>query len=297
MTAAPSSRLIPIGAASLTVLLWAGSFLAISDGVKVMEPLPLAAARFFIAGCISAVWLATRRTRWPAASDLPRIALCGLIGIATYNALLGAGERHASASVASFIVATQPFFAGLLAWWFEGEIPGWRLPVGGAVAAIGVLLISLIGDIAGSLHNVVLLICAAACSGAYFVIQRPLVTQLGPLNAAACTMLTGGLWLLPWAPSGLTSTFDSHTALFAVLYLAVLASVAGYALWMIALQGLGATRAAIFLFLMAPMTAAMDLIGGRIAFSTQLLIGGALAIAGVVIASASRFLTHAANRG
>lgn len=129
MTSAPSSRLIPIGAASSTVVLWAGSFLAIRDGVQLMEPLPLAAARFFIAGCISAVWLATRKSRWPAASDLPRIALCGLIGIATYNALLGAGEKYVSASVASFIVATQPLFAGLLAWRLEGERPGWRLPV------------------------------------------------------------------------------------------------------------------------------------------------------------------------
>lgn len=101
-------------------------------------------------------------------------------------------------------------------------------------------------------------------------------------------MLAGGLWLLPWAPSGLIATIDSRASLAAVLYLALLASIVGYALWMIALQGLGATRSAVFLFLMAPFTAAMDLAGGRVSFSWLLLIGGILAVLGVVISAAPK---------
>jgi drug/metabolite transporter (DMT)-like permease len=127
---------------------------------------------------------------------------------------------------------------------------------------------------------------AAACSGLYFVIQRPLVVKLGTISAAACTMLAGGLLLVPWSIEGLSIMATNHAALRAILYLALAASVGGYALWMVALRSLGATRAAMFLFLMAPLTGLIEAIGRRVMPSINLILGGALTIFGVTLASA-----------
>jgi len=281
-----SSRFIPYAAAAATVLLWAGSFLAIRDGVEVMAPLPLAAARFMVAGLISLAYLLVAATKRPERRDLPRIVLCGLIGVALYNGLLGAGERRVSASIASFIVAIQPLFAGLGSWLLNGERLGWRLPTGGLIAIVGVAVITSAGTISGAMSAVLMTIGAAACSGLYFVIQRPLVIKLGPISAAASTMLAGGLMLIPWSMEGLFVMATSQTALRAILYLALAASVGGYALWMVALKSLGATRSAMFLFLMAPLTGVMEAIGRGVRPSTSLILGGALTILGVTLASA-----------
>lgn len=289
------SEHVPTLAALATVGLWSGSFLAIRDAVTVIDPVQLAAARFAIAGVAGLLWLQFAARVRPSCRDLPRIMVCGLIGIALYNVVLGAGEQHVSAGVAAFFVATQALFAALVSWLLEGERPTRQFALGCAVSVVGLILVTSRATLAGSADGIALCLASAFLSGTYFVIQRPLVAKLGPISSAAATMLAGALILLPWAPAALGRLGHEPALVFPVLYLAVLASVVAYSFWMVAIAGLGAARASQTLFLMAPATAAMEWVAGREAFSAAVAIGGAIAVFGIIIASGPRKRAAAAT--
>ncbi|QAY75275.1 DMT family transporter [Sphingosinicella sp. BN140058] len=273
------------GAGVMTLLLWAGAFLAIRAGVRHTEPAALAAARFLFAGLVSVGWIlfgARERPKW---RDVPRIAVCGLLGIAIYNGLLGAGEQGVGAGLASFVISTQAVFAALGAWWLEGARLHRRLLLGGVVAASGIAIMGAAGEGGGSTAGILLILAAAACSGFFFVLQRPLIARLGPMTSAAAVMAAGGLWLLPWAPAGITAMAADRTARTAILYLALGSSVCGYAFWMVALDRLGATRAALLLYLMAPLTALLEIAIGEAEFALPTLAGAILALVGIGVAA------------
>lgn len=276
---------VPMAAALVTVTMWGGSFLAIRDAVTQIDPVQLASARFAIAGLAGLIWLLCLAPVRPVTADFPRIALCGILGIALYNVLLGEGEQRVSAGVAAFFVASQTLFTVLVSWWLEGERPTKRFLLGCFISLIGLMLITSRVTLGGSLKGIAFCLAAAILSGAYFVIQRPLVAKVGPISAASATMLAGGIWLSPWAHGAFFRLTIEPALWMPVLYLAVLASIVAYSFWMIAISGLGAAQASQTLFLMAPLAAATEWVLGWERFNAIIAAGGLVVIAGVIIAS------------
>ena len=279
-----SSRSHPTAflAASATIILWAGAFIAIDRAIAQVEPLPLAAVRFAIAGAAALLWLVCARRVRLSRPDVIRTVACGAVGIAFYNVLLAAGQRGIDPGSASFIVSTQPFFTALVARFLFRERWPAALPAGMFIAAAGVALITMPHSVSANADCVLLVLAAAICSGSYFAFQRPLVARHGPATAGAASMLTGGILLLPWLPEGL-SAIHGGEVLVAVVYLALGAGIVAYVCWMCALDGLGATRAANLLFLMAPLTTLMSAAIDRSAPPLTTIAGGALALFGVAI--------------
>lgn len=64
--------------------------------------------RFLVASTVLAIYALIMRIRLPAWRDLPRIALCGLVGIAGSNLALNTGEQTVTAGAASLLVNTGP---------------------------------------------------------------------------------------------------------------------------------------------------------------------------------------------
>ena len=161
----------------------------------------LASARFAIAAILMLAWLAWTRRRCRRASDALRIFLCGLAGIALYNFFLNTGQQTVAAGAASFIVNSAPILTALLALVFLGErftVWGW---IGTVVSfcGIGVIASGQPGGLSFGAGSIFIL-CAAVCTGSYFVLQKPLVAKYGAMPCAAYTMLIGALLLSPWLP-------------------------------------------------------------------------------------------------
>jgi drug/metabolite transporter (DMT)-like permease len=279
-----------------TVILWAASFPAITVGVRHVEPVGLAAARFALAAIAAGVWLAMNAGHAPSLRHFGRLIASSLLGIALYNVLINTGQRTVSPGAASFIVATQTVFAAALAHLVGQEKIGPAAIAGTMVSLFGVGVISL-GQAAevrfGS--GTPLILIAAACSGANFVLQRPLALRYGGLRSACWTMVVGALFLAPWLPTGLEQTIRSPEAMAAVAFLALGSGVLGYACWLTALAGLGTARAANLLFLMAPaaLVLAIPISGDRPQIST--IFGGAAALLGVAIVNRSYRRVPASN--
>jgi drug/metabolite transporter (DMT)-like permease len=280
-----SLRQAPAGvAAAITILLWAAAFPAITLALRDLSPIPLGATRYAIAACPFLVWLAVRRPALPTGAEWVRVIACGALGIAVYNILLNTGQRSVSPGAASFLIASQPVFAAGLSHLLR-EAPlgrrGW-VGTGICLAGVGFVAAQQPGGLSVGAPGC-LVILAAACSGSYFVLQRPLVARYGAGVCAALTIITGAVLLAPWLPSGVAELAAAPRALGPVLFLALGSGVVGYVAWMSALHGLGAARAANLLFLTAPLATLLAVPLTHRAPNAATIVGGVGALIGVAI--------------
>ncbi|RQR74433.1 MULTISPECIES: DMT family transporter [unclassified Burkholderia] len=287
----PSSRsarlpLVAAGAVAFTIVSWASAFPFIRIGLHGLAPLQLAAARFATAAVLAIAWLAWRRPRMPARRDALRFLVCGLLGIALYNALLNTGEQTVSAGAASFIVNTLPIFTALLAAVFLRERFNRRGWLGSLVSLAGITVIAHGqpgGLVLGS--GSTLILGAALCSASYFVLQRRLIPVYGALPCTAYTLLAGALLLTPWLPGALASLGGggaSRDTALAVLVLGIFPAALGYATWTFALGYFGAARAANFLYLTPAVATVLSMALTSERPGIETVCGGLLAIAGVI---------------
>lgn len=287
-----------VAAVVVTILSWASAFPLTGIAVRHIAPLPLASIRFVIAAFLVLLWVAAARPPVPSRSDMLRFALCGLVGVATYNILLNTGQQTVSAGAASFIVNTLPVFTALLAHLFLKERLarlGWA---GMFVSLAGILLIA--STQPGGLRfgaGATLVLGAAWCSAIYFVLQRPLIGRYGPGACAAYAMLAGMLLLLPWSGRGFSEAAAAPAAAqVALLLLAIFPAAIGYFSWAVVLGHFGAARAAAFLYLVPPTATffAFAITGEQPRLMT--VVGGAVAIAGVAIVNRFRTRPEAVAR-
>ena len=285
--------LVALGCAIATILFWAGSFPAITVALEGFSPLPLAALRFVLASTVLGVVLAFVAVRSPKPHTRPRptyrdilwFAGCGFLGIALYNWLLNTGQQTVSAAAASFLIACQPVFAALVATRVFGEPFGRKAWSGTALCLAGALVLSL-GQPASSFFSggALLVLMAAVCSGSFFALQRPLSTRFGPLVSAFGVLMFGSFWLSPWIGSGIGELAEASTAsVLAFVFLGTLPGALAYVTWMVAIQELGAARAANLLFFMAPTAALMAVPITGVWPDLSTWVGGALALLGVLI--------------
>ena len=279
------SSLTGYAAVAFTIISWAAAFPWIRIALNELAPIQLASARFAIAAILIVAWLAWTRPPLPSRSDALRIFLCGLAGIALYNFFLNTGQQTVAAGAASFIVNSAPILTALLALVFLGErftVWGW---IGTVVSfcGIGVIASGQPGGLSFGAGSIFIL-CAAVCTGSYFVLQKPLVAKYGAMPCAAYTMLIGALLLSPWLPSATAKlTTASHTTIGAVVALAVFPAALGYATWTYALGYFGAARASNFLYLIAPVATALAFLFTGEVPNISTIAGGALSILGVII--------------
>jgi drug/metabolite transporter (DMT)-like permease len=285
-TAARRANLAAIFAVAVTVVCWGSAFPLIRAGMRDLGALELAAARFAVAGAVALLWLAVRRPPPPTRGDAARFLICGLIGISVYNGLLNEGERTVSAGAAAFVVNVAPILTAILATAFLRErfsAWGWS---GALTSFFGVGLIAL-GQPGGLAFGggASLVAGAALCTAIYFVLQRPLVPRYGALACTAYTLLAGELFLLPFLPGALPQLAGPGGARTAatVVALGVFPAAIGYGAWTYALGRFGAARASNCLYLVPPVAALFGFAALGESLSALTLVGGAIAILGVVI--------------
>jgi drug/metabolite transporter (DMT)-like permease len=277
-------------ARAITLVLWASGFAAIRAAVEGYSAGQMALLRFLIASCVLAIVAGVRRMSLPRPADLPAIVLIGVTGFVAYNLLLAAGEKTVSASAASLLVNTAPIFTALLATVLLRERFGWQGWAGSAIGFAGAAVIAL-GTGQGFTigRGAILVLGAAAAQACYFVTQKPLLARYRSLDLVTYAIWVGTLLLLPFLP-GLTGAVRtaSPQATGAVVFLGIFPSAVGHTAWAWALARSPAGRSANFLYL-SPILAVVVAwlwLGERPAPIT--LLGGLLAVGGVVLLSARR---------
>jgi drug/metabolite transporter (DMT)-like permease len=268
-------------AALVTVCLWASAFVGIRDAGAEIAAGPLSLGRLLVGGAVLGALVARRREALPPRADLPRLLLVGLLWFAAYNVILNSAEQRVDAGTAAMLVNVGPIFIALLAGLLLHEgFP--RSLLAGCAIVIGVAT-SERGIEAGG--GAALCIAAAAAYAGGVVAQKPLLERTSGLQVTFLACVVGAVACLPYAPELVGDVrAASASALAWTVYLGVFPTAIGFTTWAYALRRTTAGRMGATLYLVPPITVAMGWAVLGEAPPALALAGGALCLAGVVVA-------------
>ncbi len=131
-----------------TVLVWGASFIATKVALRFLSPVLLVWMRFGFGVPIlaSAVLL---RKQWitPKPKDIGLFFILGFLGITLNQMLQATGLQTSKASTTAWMVAAIPVYIAILGWVFLKENLRWLQWLGVFLAAFGVLVIVVGGDL------------------------------------------------------------------------------------------------------------------------------------------------------
>jgi drug/metabolite transporter (DMT)-like permease len=283
-------------------LLWGASWPAGRTLALAMPPLSGAAWRFTLAAVLLAAWAVWRQREWP---QLTRkqwlgLALAGAIGVAGYAVFFMAALQRVEASRAAVVVTTNPVLTTLLAAWLFKEKFNARIALGMLCALVGAATVLTHGApwlvFTGGIGagEWLLIGCIASWVG-YTLIARALLGGIDSLAATAISSVFGTalLWALALAVDGAAVVTNSITSLSAagwwsMVFLAVGSTVLAYAWYFRGVAELGAGTAASYISLVPVFGVASSVLVLGESLDASLLVGGALALAGVVLTNRAR---------
>lgn len=274
----------------ITVVGWASAFPAIREGLAAIGPLQLGSIRFTIAAVPAAAFLLITRPALPSLSEFLRLAIGGLLFVTFYTWLLNIGERTISSGAASFIVNISPILVALLAILILKERFGTRAWAGTLISFSGIGLIAF-GEGHGLDINegALFILGAAACTAVSTVLLKPLYARHRALTISAWTMLFGALFLSPGLLTGIDQALAAPAAARnAAIYLGVVPSFVAYGGWSVVLSRLPAGRAANLLYCIPPVATLIGWLWLGEVPGLFGIIGGAMALTGVVIVNLRR---------
>ena len=262
-------RLIPYLAVVTAMLIWAGAGIAVKEALIVFSPLTLIVLRFTLAVLIMlAVGLSFRRNEilglQPVAKrDIPLFLLGGLFQPFLYFIFeTYTYQSFASPTIAEAMLSTQPVFAPIFAFVLLRERVTRNNILGIILSTIGMLLLLLVGSddfSLGSPWGILLAIVTVSMSVSYSVILRRIPTRYSSLSIVFYVQsFSLILFYIVWMLMGEASAFMNNStpllhhstqllhSSFAVLYLAIFASVAAFVLFCYTVRKIGVTRANVF---------------------------------------------------
>jgi drug/metabolite transporter (DMT)-like permease len=283
---ADRERFLALGAAVLTVTLWASAFVGIRSAGHDLSPGALALGRLLVASVALGALALVRREGLPAKRDLPRIALCGLLWFGLYSVVLNAAERRVDAGTAAMLVNVGPIFIALLAGFLLREGFPRRLVTGCLIAFAGAVVIG----VATSRHSLVpswgalLCVSAALAYAGGVVLQKPLLPRVTPMQVTWLASTAAALACLPFAGSLWHDASGAHaSAIGWVVYLGIVPTGIGFIAWAYALSRTTAGKMGATTYLVTPIAIVLGwaLLGE--APAALALLGGALCLVGVMV--------------
>lgn len=280
----------------LVSLLWGGTFIAGRVLAESLSPLCAAAGRFAVAVLLLSV------LAWRMEGGLPRLSrrqamitfALGFTGVFLYNLSFFSALAQMPAGRTALFVALNPAVTALLLALLFGERLGARKWTGILLAFCGAAIIISQGDLLGAMRDLgsafgkgeLYMLAAVVSWAAYTIIGRYALRGLSPLAATTYAALWGlalllvGVLMEPARPDVQGSVWQAGAA---VLYLGACGTVIAFVWYYQGVQVLGPSRTAVFnnLVPMFGVLLATILLGESL--SGSMLLGGGLAIAGVVL--------------
>jgi drug/metabolite transporter (DMT)-like permease len=178
---------------SALFVVWGGNVVAIKVGLAGLPPLGMAALRFLLAALVLAAWMRAQGIpfRPENRQEVLHHVLNG-VAFATQIALFYMGVKFTSASHASVLINSNPFFVLLLAHFFvEGDrLTGPKL-TGLSLAFVGVVFLFAEQLSGGGWMGNALVVLSAALLGGRIVYVKRLIATIEPSHVVFWQMVVG----------------------------------------------------------------------------------------------------------
>ncbi len=284
-------------------LAWVACAIALFSTVEVVAkvvspvrpPLQLAFWRFFLGGLalLPAAALAVARERRPIeVRDWIHWAGLGLIGVTLGIGLYHAAVARMPAHQAAILFSGHPVVVAALAPGLLGERMH-RSHVAALALAAGGTVCFLVGHGGLDRHaagGVALMLASMTAFSLYTLLSKKAMSRRDPIAIAAGSFLIGAAALLPvtWLQDGPPWRIAAGHHWLAILYLAFLATAAGYGAYFHGMRRMAASRAAMMFFLKPVLATILSavLIGERPTFWSS--VGGVLIVAATAVSLRQR---------
>ena len=264
-------KIIPYLSVVTAMLIWAGAGIAVKEALVVFRPLTLIVLRFTLAVllmlCIGLVFRKNEVVGLQKVDrkDLPLFLLGGLFQPFLYFIFeTYTYQSFASPTIAEALLSTQPVMAPLFALVLLRERVTRNNIIGIVLSTVGMLMLLLVGanDFAmGSSWGVLLAVLTVSMSVSYSVVLRKIPAKYSPLSIVfyvqsfalllfylvwGVGLCSGGVELCSSGVEWCSGGVEWWRSCAAVVYLAVLASVAAFVLFCYTVREIGVTRANVF---------------------------------------------------
>jgi drug/metabolite transporter (DMT)-like permease len=274
---------LTLGAFAVVVTLGAGNFLAVRMSNLELPPFWGAGLRFGLAALSFVAISLVLKLPWPRGRELALTVVYGVLGFATFYALMYWTLTQVTAGVAVVVMAAVPLVTLLLSAAEGTERLRARSVLGAFLALAGIAWMAY-----GPQHMVVPLTALAAMLGAAIAVgqsiiigkrisgNHPAVTNavgmtVGALLLLGLSFVAGEVWSLP----------REAEALWAVLYLVTLGSVGLFVLVLLVVRRWTASATSYMFVLFPVVTMALEAWILDEPVTGQMLVGAALVMVGV----------------
>jgi len=241
---------------------------------------------------------------WPRLKrDLPEIrrhwkslAMLAFFGMAAFHTALYLSVNYTTATNAALLVAICPLLVPVLSWALFREAITGRILLATLISLLGVAVVVLRGDL-GQLRTLsfnkgdLIMLVAVFTWSMYTVLVKRRPAGLHPQSLLVATMLMATVMLAPaylWESAMVRTMPVTPSALFAVAYVVVFASLLAFLCFNRGIEVLGPNRGGLFLHLIPVFAALLALVflGERLqAFHA---VGIAAIAAGIALAATAK---------
>lgn len=280
---------------SVVILVWSGYFVVAKKAVGEASPLALSAGRYMVGSLV--LGAVAVRMGLPRLNRRQALLVSGMgaSSVFGFNLLSFAGLDLALASDAALVMPTVPtlFVVPLATVLFRERIGRYQV-MGLALLVLGEVLVFretiFSEEFDGDRALGIACFFGAAFLWAIYTLCARAVVGLDPVPATFYAVAFGTLLLVPVGGYSFVREAAEASPGFAaaILYLGVLQTVVGLVWWYEGIQIIGASKAAILNTLVPVVALALGAIFLSEAVSLERAAGGALVVAGVIVASTLR---------